>query len=211
MGLLVVAHRRDDLLADVGPAGARRAAGQRDPARGAVRDQAGPDPLAVARARPEQGAQGRRPHVLLPPLPPGTARGARRRLLDRRPLAHRARALAQSRADRLGAQPVVARRPVARQAQRQADHRRHRRHDARRQRPARRARRARQHLRRGRRARSAHGPRARDGVVAQLQPERRRGELRQDREDPRGLHGRPRRSSTGPPRASTRRARRSRS
>ena len=40
--------RRDDLLADVGPAGARRAPGQRDPAGGAVRDQARPDPLALA-------------------------------------------------------------------------------------------------------------------------------------------------------------------
>ena len=74
-------------------------------------------------ARPEQGAQGRWPHLLLPPLPAGTPRGARRRLLDRCPVAHRARALAQSGADGLGPQPLVARRPVARQAERQADHR----------------------------------------------------------------------------------------
>ena len=50
-------HRRDDLLADVGAAGARRAPGQRDPAGGAVRDQARPDPLPLARARPQQGAR----------------------------------------------------------------------------------------------------------------------------------------------------------
>ena len=40
------ADRRDDVLADVGPPRARRAAGQRDPARGPVPDQARADPLA---------------------------------------------------------------------------------------------------------------------------------------------------------------------
>ena len=137
------ADRRDDVLADVGPPGARRAPGQRDPARGPVRDQARPDPLALPGARAQQGAPRRRTHVLLPPLPAGTARRARRRLLDRRPVAHGARAVAEPHPDRLGPQPLVARRPVPRQAERQADRRRHRRHDPRRERPARRPRRAR--------------------------------------------------------------------
>ena len=88
-------HRRDDLLADVGPAGARRAPGQRDPARRAVRDQARADPLPRTRARPQQGAPRRGPHALLPPLPAGPAHRARRRLLDGGPLADRARALAE--------------------------------------------------------------------------------------------------------------------
>ena len=152
-----------------------------------------------------------RPHVLLPPLSAGTARRARRRLLDRGPLANRARAVAEPHPHGLGPQPLVARRPVSRQAERQADRRRHGGDDARRERPARGTRRARQQLRGRRRARSAHGTRAGDGVVAELQPERRRGELRPDREDHAPTARRRRRCSTAPARASTRRARRSRS
>ena len=53
-------HRRDDVLADLGPPGPRRAPGQRDPARRPVRDQARPDPLSLPRPRPEQGDAGRR-------------------------------------------------------------------------------------------------------------------------------------------------------
>ena len=109
---------------------------------------------------------------------------------DRRALAHRAGAVAEPDPDRFGAQPLVAREPVARQAQRQADHGRHRRDDARRQRPEDRARGARQQLRRGRRPRPAHRPGARDGVLAELQPERRRERLPADRGDQSRLHAR---------------------
>ena len=139
------AHRRDDLLADVGPARPRRAAGQRDPAGGAVRDQAGPDPLARhARARPEQGAPAsegrtfyfrRYPQGRLAAHVVGYSTAARSRTGLERSL--------NPVLTGLGAQPLVARRPVARQAERQADRRRHRRHDARHQRPARGPRRAR--------------------------------------------------------------------
>ena len=205
------ADRGDDVLADVGAAGARRAPGQRDPARGPVRDQARADPVPVARPRPQQGAARRRPHVLLPSLPAGTARRARRRLLDRgRSRTGLERSLNPT-PDRIGPEPLLARRPVARQAERQADRRRHGRDDAGRQRPAHRARRTRQQLRRRRRARSANGPGARDGLVAELQPERRRGATSAGSSGSAPTARLRRRSSTAPARGSTRRARRSRS
>ena len=206
------AHRGDDVLADVGAAGPRRAPGQRDPAGGPVRDQAGADPVAVARA---SRATGSGAWAAGPSTSVATRRdGSPRTSSDTRPQAAPAPA-SSGRSTRLltgsVAEPLLARRPVARQAERQADHRRHRGHDAGRERPAHRARRARQQLRRGRRPRSTNGPRPRDGLVAELQPERRRGALRPRSSGSAPTASRRRRSSTAPARGSTRRDRRSRS
>ena len=66
-------------------------------------------------------------------------------------------------------------------------------------------------LRLGRRARARHGQGARDGLVADLQPERDRVGLRRDAKDHRPRASRSRRSTTAPPTASMRRARSSRS
>ena len=72
--LIVALIVGDDLLADVGLGRARRPAGQRDPARRPVQDQARPD----LRERRQDGAgrqhaeEGRRPDPLLPHLPART-------------------------------------------------------------------------------------------------------------------------------------------
>ena len=153
-----------------------RAPGQRDPARGAVRDQARADPLArpgCSRATRSASVGGRTLYFRRYPQGRLTAHvvGYSTAARSRAGLERSLNAVLTGSDRGL----VVARRPVARQAEREADRRRHRRDDARPQRPAGRARGARQPLRRRRRARSAHGPRARDGLVAELQPERRRG------------------------------------
>ena len=83
------------------------------------------------------------------------------------------RTVAQRRPHRLRTEPLVPRRPVTRQAQRQADHRRQRRDDDRSQRPAGGTRRARLSVRCRRGARSAQRQGSRNGLVAQLRPERR--------------------------------------
>ena len=82
------------------------------------------------------------------------------------------------------------RRAAARRASQRADRRRHGRHDARPPRAAGRARAARPPLRRGGGARPAEREAARDGLLAELQPEPRRGELREDRRDHGGLPAR---------------------
>ena len=73
----------------------RGAAGQRDPARGAVRDRPREDlrRRTARRCSPTNVAQeGQRPDALLPHLPDARPRLAGRRLLDAEPLARRARA-----------------------------------------------------------------------------------------------------------------------
>ena len=85
-----VADRRDDVLADVGLGGPLGAAGQRDPAGGAVHDRPRPD-LRLERqdrARREHPQEDRRPDALLPPLPDATA--SPRRWSATRPRAARA-------------------------------------------------------------------------------------------------------------------------
>ena len=187
------------------------APGQRNPARRPVRDQARADPLSVAGPRPEQGAPRRRPDLLPSPLPPGATRGSRRRLLDGRPRPHRAREVSQLDPHGVGAKPLLPRRSVPRQAQRASDRRRHRRDDTRRERPADGTRSTWIALWRCRRPRSENRPCPRDGLCTELQPERRRGELRSDREDPARTARPPHHSSTGRARGSIRPARRSRS
>jgi hypothetical protein len=68
IGALILAT---DVLAGVGGAGARRPAGERDPARCAVHDRAREDLRARRKdaVRDEQGADGERADALLPPLP----------------------------------------------------------------------------------------------------------------------------------------------
>ena len=70
---------------------------------------------------------------------------------------------------------------------------------------------ARQPLRRRRRARGRHRHGARDGLLADLRPEPRRGQLRPGHRHARRLQASGRARSTAPRTASTRRARRSRS
>ena len=88
------ADRRDDVLADLGLGGPRRAAGQRDPARRAVHDRPRDD-LSPRTARPcsptnvkKKVKDGQTLYFRTYPTP--RARLAGRRLLDPEPLAHRA-------------------------------------------------------------------------------------------------------------------------
>ena len=80
------ADRRDDVLADVGVGRAGGAAGQRDPARRAVRDPARPHlrRRRQDRARDELAQEGRRPDALLPHLPDARASPRRRSATRRR-------------------------------------------------------------------------------------------------------------------------------
>ena len=157
-------------------AGLADAAGQRDPARRGVLDRPRAHLLVRAAQAPraQPRARGRRQDALLPPLSVRPARRARRRLLDGRPLAHGARAVAERLPDRLEREPLDARRQGARRAPRRARPGQQRRDDARPRRPAAGARAARDELRRGRRARPAHREGARHGIVAGLRPEPRR-------------------------------------
>ena len=102
-----LADRRDDVLAGVGRAGALGAAGQRDPARRAVRDQARAD-LRLRRqdgAREEHREEVRQLDALLPHLPDEGLRVADRRLLDAGPGPRRARAVAERLPDRRQREP----------------------------------------------------------------------------------------------------------
>ena len=192
LALVGVARRHDDVLADVGRGRSRREAGQRDPARRGVLDRPRPHLLvrAAAAARAEPRACRRRQDALLPPLPVRLARRTRRRLLDRRTVAHGARALAQRLPDRLQRKPLDGPRQGARRAPRQADPGERRRDDARPRRPAGRAGAARHELRRRRRARSAYREGPRHGRVPELRPEPRRGALRAHLADHGELHAR---------------------
>src|SRR6266550_4481908 len=88
------ADRWDDVLADLGLRRPRGETGQRDPAGGAVPDQARADPR---RRRNDPGdecpAQGRRADALLPPLPDRAPIREPRRLLDPGPVAGGPRAV----------------------------------------------------------------------------------------------------------------------
>ena len=199
MALLVALVVGHDLLADLGAAGARaRARTTRSSASQEFEIRRGLILVARAGCSPATAARkSRRQDALLPPLPAGAARRARRRLLDGRPGPRRARAVAQRRAHRHRAATSSSLvRAVARRARRQADRRRHRRAPrstcdgaAGRARGARDAAAARS---------SALDPRngqaARDGLVAELRPEPRRERLRPDRRDHGRLPARRRRS-----------------
>ena len=172
------ARRRDDVLAGLGRGRPRRPAGQPDRAGRAVHDQARRDPRQRRRLRAEPRREGRRPDALLPRVPAAGARRARPRLLDAVPLPHRARALAERLPDGPEREPLDRPRHDVRPAQGRDDQGQRPAADAGPARAAGRAERARQPLRRRRRPRALDRQGARDGVLADLRPEPRRGALR---------------------------------
>ena len=184
LAALIVANH---VLADVGERGACEPAGQRDPARRAVHDQARQD-LRVRRPhapRDERDQEGRRPDPVLPPLPDGAALLRRRRLLDAVAEPNGPRAVVQRLSHRLECQPRHGLSFRARQAERHDGHRERPRVDD----PARSAgtciatsaRQVRSRCRAG----SDDGPRARDGNEPDLQPEPGREALRpRDADEP---------------------------
>ena len=102
-----VADRRDDLLADVGVGRPRGAAGQRDPARGAVHDRPRPDLASngktVLATNTRKKVNGQT--LYFRTLPDERARLAGRRLLDPEPLALRPRAGREQLPDRVERRP----------------------------------------------------------------------------------------------------------
>ena len=165
---------------------------------------------AAAAAGAEPRACRRRQDALLPPLPVRLARRTRRRLLDRRTVAHGARALAQRLPDRLQRKPLDGPRQGARRAPRQADPGERRRDDARPRCPGGRAGAARHELRGRRRARSAYREGARHGRRPRASTRTSsRSTMGASRGSPRTARPR-RRSSTGRAQACSSRARPSR-
>ena len=173
-------------------AGARCAPGQCDPPGCRVLDRPRPHLLGPAAqatgAEPRPG--GRRQDALLQALPLRIADRARRRLLHRRTLPHRPRALAERLPDCLELEPLDRRRPHGERAEGRDDPRERRRHEPRSRRPAGRAAGARDEVRRRRRARSAEREGARHGGFAELRPEPGRAPLRAHLPDHGGLRPR---------------------
>ncbi len=171
----------------MGVGGPLGAAGQRDPAGGAVHDRPRPD-LRLERqdgACREHPQEDRRPDALLPPLPDERARLAGGRLLDPEPLAHRRRAGREQLPDgverRHRHDPRHGRQPAERdddQGQQPGADDPRRRAEARRE-PACRE------VRRGRRHEPEDRSRLRDGLDARVQPEpgRAAGRVREDLRD----------------------------
>ena len=184
------ARARDHVLADLGAGRARGAEGQRDPARRPVQDRPRRHPRLERRgARAQPRPEEERQHLLPAPLSDREAGRRRRRLLDPGPLARRARALAERLPDLVQHGPAHRPRPDAELARGQDGEGQFRRAHAASRPAVPGAEGARLSVRRGRRARRQDREGARDGDLADLQPEPGREPLRPDRQDARAVRG----------------------
>jgi peptidoglycan glycosyltransferase len=125
------------------------------------------------------GGEGQGPDVLLPPLPGRGPRSPARRVLDPVPLARRAGTVDEFLSDSVQLAPEHGRAAHTRPVEGNDRHRQQPRADAAAGCPARGAEGVGRKLRRRRRARAEHGPRTGDGIHPDVQPEPRRGTLRQ--------------------------------